>query len=185
MTRHPVVRTALATAVLLGLLLPGCGDSSTPTSPTATTRGGISFTPAVSPPPSGSIALTLRGSTAEELSLTLIARDVENLYGFALDLVFNPAVISFESSAQLNFLAQGGVGIATEVAENPEGRVVIGQSRLGEVPGVSGSGELLGLTFRAVAAGTTGLSPDNAAAFGPDGETLPVRFFGGTVRVGR
>lgn len=173
-------------AVLLLISLPSCGSGSGPTSPNPPQPPpGISFRVAVTPTPTDSISLAFAGSTTESITLLLVANDVDSLYGYGLDLPFDPEVLSFAAFQQEGFLEGEGINVVTEVAENPTGRLIIGQTRVGEVQGVSGFGGLLSLTFNAVANGSTPTSPQAGAAFDAAGNQQTTLFLGGTVTVNR
>ena len=79
-----------------------------------------------------------------------------------LSLSFDPAVLSVESVDPGDFL--GAVGESQVLSDSGRpGVLVIGASRLGQRPGVKGTGIVARITFRAVAAGTTDLGFDAKA----------------------
>lgn len=134
-------------------------------------------------PGTDAIVLTLSSSTATEFALVLSAVDVTDLYGYGVDLDFDPAVVAFDTVEAGPFLDGEGVTVATQLIESSPGTLVIGHSRVGAVPGVSGSGALLTLNFKSVAAGTTTFATANGGAFDSTGATLATEFFGGTATV--
>jgi len=180
-------RALIAGAAAIALLaLQSCGGS-TPMRPTTTTSTTMA-------PPrvtflaeanSGDdfIGLGLTSSTATEFTLLLTATGVTDLYGFAVDVTFDPAVVMFDSAEAGDFLESVGTTVTTEVTEEPEGTLVIGQTRLGGQPGANGSGTLLTLHFKSVAAGTSAFTVANATAFDSTGTALTTEFFGGTATV--
>ena len=106
----------------------------------------------------------------------MTATDVKNLYGFALDLVYDDSVLEFVDFRQLGFPRCRRHRGRLQVAEGAGWRLVIGQSRLGKASGVSGSGDLLLLIFKVVADGTTSIDPESTAAFNKKGKELAVTF---------
>lgn len=180
--RRPSVRVALLIAISAVVALPGCGGSS-PTAPqpppTPTT---ITFNP-TAVVGLDSIGLAFASSTATELTLSLRTNNVSDLFGYGVDLVFDPSIIAFDSAEAGTFLDGEGITVALQVVEPTPGTLVIGQTRVGAVAGASGSGVLLTLRFRAAGAGGTSLTTATAAAFASDGSQQTTSFFGGTVTV--
>jgi hypothetical protein len=73
-----------------------------------------------------------------------------------LALSFDPAVLAVEKVEPGDFLGGPDQAKVLTDASRP-GRLVLGASRLGQAPGVAGSGLVARITFRAVAAGTSKL----------------------------
>jgi general secretion pathway protein D len=71
-----------------------------------------------------------------------------------LTLTYDPALLTFESAAPGDFLGAPGTAQVMADASTP-GTLVLGASRLGTLPGVSGEGTVALLTFRARAAGAS------------------------------
>ncbi|HEX9944008.1 MAG TPA: secretin N-terminal domain-containing protein [Thermoanaerobaculia bacterium] len=79
-----------------------------------------------------------------------------------LSLSFDPAVLAVEKVDAGGFL--GGPGEAQVMSDSSRpGALVIGASRLGQVPGVKGTGTVARVTFRAVAAGSSEVGFDGKA----------------------
>lgn len=175
-------------ALLLAVTMPvACGKSPTSPRPTTTTTttlppNKVTFV-ADANPGSDAIALSMTESTATEFTLVLTAVSVTDLYGYAVDISFDPTVVAFDSAEAGDFLEAPGSTVSTQVTEQPTGTLVIGQTRVGAFPGVSGSGTLLTLKFRSLAAGTSPFTTANASAFDSAGATLATQFFGGTATV--
>jgi hypothetical protein len=179
----------LAAAAFLALLTTAaaCGGK-TPTNPrpttTSTTLPPSRVTFFADPNPgSDVIALSLTESTATEFTLVLTATGVTDLYGYGVDVSFDPEVVAFGSAEAGTFLDGEGITVTTQVSENPDGTLVIGQTRVGANPGVSGDGTLLTLHFMSLAAGTSPFTIANASAFDSTGAALATQFFGGTATV--
>jgi hypothetical protein len=166
------------------LVAVACGGS-TPTTPT----------PRPPPPPptvrfvaeanpsTDSIALGMTMTTPAAFTLVLSAIEVADLYGFAVDLTYDPAIVMFDTAEAGAFLAGEGISVSTQVTEGPPGTLVIGQTRVGAVAGVSGGGALLTLNFKSVAAGSTTFATATAGAVDSTGAALATQIFGGTVTV--
>jgi hypothetical protein len=70
-----------------------------------------------------------------------------------LTLGFDPALLAVESVAPGDFLGETGKAEVLADFSRP-GEVVVGASRLGDQPGVTGAGTLVRVTFRALTAGS-------------------------------
>lgn len=180
-----LLRCAVGIGILvMSMALPGC-SGSTPTTPRppTTTPPSVTFVADASNGGIDAIALSLTSSTAEAFTLALMASEVTDLFGYGVDITFDPAVVMFDTATMGTFLDGEGITVTTQITEGPVGTLVIGQSRVGAVPGMSGSGTLVSLDFRSVAPGTSTLSTSNAGAFDSTGAAMTTEFFGGTATV--
>ncbi len=180
-----LLRCAVGIGILvMSMALPGC-SGSTPTTPRppTTTTPSVTFVADASNGGIDAIALSLTSSTAEAFTLALMASEVTDLFGYGVDITFDPAVVMFDTATMGTFLDGEGITVTTQITEGPVGTLVIGQSRVGAVPGMSGSGTLVSLDFRSVAPGTSTLSTSNAGAFDSTGAAMTTEFFGGTATV--
>lgn len=180
-----LLRCAVGIGILvMSMALPGC-SGSTPTTPRppTTTPPSVTFVADASNGGIDAIALSLTSSTAEAFTLALMASEVTDLFGYGVDITFDPAVVMFDTATMGTFLDGEGITVTTQITEGPVGTLVIGQSRIGAVPGMSGSGTLVSLDFRSVAPGTSTLSTSNAGAFDSTGAAMTTEFFGGTATV--
>ncbi|HEX3531291.1 MAG TPA: cohesin domain-containing protein [Thermoanaerobaculia bacterium] len=80
-----------------------------------------------------------------------------------LTLTYDPALLAFEAAAAGDFLGAPGTAQVMADASTP-GTLVLGASRLGSAPGVSGEGTVAVLTFRALAAGASRIAFDKPKA---------------------
>ncbi|HEY2736925.1 MAG TPA: cohesin domain-containing protein [Thermoanaerobaculia bacterium] len=80
-----------------------------------------------------------------------------------LTLTYDPTLLTFESAAPGDFLGAPGTAQVIADASTP-GTLVLGASRLGSAPGVSGEGTVALLTFRALAAGASRIAFDKPKA---------------------
>lgn len=174
----PIIVLALFMAVS------GCGGGNTPTTPRPPPPPPrVTFVADASNSGTDAIALSMTSSTIDTLTLMLTASEVADLFGYGVDITFDPTVLMFDTSTVGTFLDGDGITVTTQITENPAGTLVIGQSRVGAVAGMSGSGTLLSLDFKAVAAGTSTLATSNAGAFDSTGAAMTTQFFGGTATV--
>jgi len=181
-----LLRGAVGIGILvMSMALPGCGGSTptTPRPPTTPPPPSVTFVADASNGGIDAIALSLTSSTAEAFTLALMASEVTDLFGYGVDITFDPAVVMFDTATMGTFLDGEGITVTTQITEGPVGTLVIGQSRVGAVPGMSGSGTLVSLDFRSVAPGTSTLSTSNDGAFDSTGAAMTTEFFGGTATV--
>ncbi len=182
-----------ATALLLLVLVPvlagtacggGGGGGGSPTeptpTPTPTPTPGIVFIPSAS---GGSGVLLAAGSasTASTLILEVRAASVSDLYGVAFDLTYPANALQFARATQGPLLAGGTI----QVSSSP-GRLVVGLTNLGPVPGTSGSGVLLTLELTAVGSGEGAFAFSKNQAVDSQGQAIAgLTWSAGTVRVTR
>src|SRR5882672_7559995 len=103
----------------------------------------------------GTVAL----KPGETTTIGVVVQNVQDLYSIPMLLQFNPAVISVEDVRQGGFLSGGTQDIAiVERVDKERGQAIISATRMPNTPGVSGSGTLVGVVVRGVAAGNSQLS---------------------------
>lgn len=178
----------LALAAVLATL-PACGggggggspsEPPQPT-PTATPLPAPGVTVTVTTPDGAAITLA-RGarSTASLLVLEVRAQGVTGLYGAAFDLQYPGALLDYQARVAGSFL---GASASVQVFESAPGTLVVGVSRLGNLPGVDGSGVLVELELTPLAPGSGPIGFARNAAFGADGGEIPMGWASGTVSV--
>lgn len=175
--------------VLLALLLPltllacgggGGGGGPTEPPPPPPPTPGIAVTPAAAPATGVSIA---RGAatTQSTLILEIRANSVNDLYGVAFDLRYPSGILQLVQASSGPFL---GNATLQSVPGSGSGLIIVGLSKLGAVSGTSGSGVLMTLELRAIAAGQGSFSFEQTGAVSSGGQ--PISGFGwsaGTVQV--
>lgn len=126
---------------------------------------------------------SLTVSPGDSFEVTLEARALAPVSHLPLTLVFDPEVVVVESVEAGDFL---GAPDATEILTDGSkaGRLVVGASRLGRVPGVGGSGPLMRVVFRAVAPGDAALGFEHARALDADLNPLALDAAAAQVTVG-
>jgi general secretion pathway protein D len=91
-----------------------------------------------------------RVAAGEFLTVAVQVEAVRGVAHLPLTLTYDPAVLAFESAEAGDFF--GGPGSAQVMADaSHPGTLVLGASRLGEAPAVSGEGTVARLVFRALA----------------------------------
>lgn len=182
MTRR---RSLIALAALLGPVLAACGGGGGggggPTAPPPP-QPGIVFSPQ-SAPGQNSVSLAAAAeSTIATLILEVRATGVTDLYGVAYDLTYPAAALQFVRAAPGPLLDDGSV---QAVVSSP-GRLIVGGTLLGQVPGSSGSGVLMTLEFTAVASGEGSLAFAAQRGVSSTGATITgLDWIAGSVRVTR
>lgn len=183
-------RRALLLALILALTVAcggGGGGGGSPVEPTPTPTPNPTPTPGqpsivFTPQGGGSPGISLvvgAGSTATTLILEVRANQVTDLYGVAFDLSYPSNLLQHVRSTQGPMLPGG-----TFQGSSTPGNLVIGLSRLGSVPGVSGSGLLLTFEFRATGAGQGAFAFSRNVAANSGGTAIGgLSWAAGTVRV--
>jgi general secretion pathway protein D len=125
-----------------------------PTPPPAPAQTPISQNPELRFEP-GTVALQVGQTT----TIGVVVQNVQDLHSIPLLVQYNPAVVSVEDVRQGGFLSGGTQEIAiVERVDKERGQAIISATRKPNTPGVSGTGTLLGIVVRGVAAGNSQLS---------------------------
>ena len=111
---------------------------------------------------------------AQTVFVSLSASNTENLGAFQATVSFDPAVLSLVSATSGPFLGSTGRTVLCQTAPS-NGSVEISCVTLGSTPppGVSGAGDLAGLTFTSVGAGSTSLTVSDVLLTDPAGVAAP------------
>lgn len=175
--------TGLAAALIVLAALAACGGGSpTRPPPPPPPTSSLTFTPGAASGGSAVVLARTGPTGGSDLHLAVEARQVSSLYGVAFDLGYPASILSYEGATVGDFLGQDGFQVSLQVADET-GNLIVGVTRLGDVPGASGSGMLLTLRFRAVGSGTGSLSFSRTQAVDADGRPIGgVTFVGGTVQ---
>lgn len=154
------------TLAALAFCLTSCGGGNDGGGGTIPGGTNAAFTPLSPTPANGSITMQPGSATADVFTVRVVATGVGNMFGTAFHVVFNPnsAVFLPPSDASGSVLNGTGTPFFNAVLQSPGNVAVVAtriQDQLGTVPGVSNSGDVIILTFRATAS-TTG----NTFSFG-------------------
>lgn len=85
------------------------------------------------------------------LEVDVLVSGMHDVYGVALDLVYDPSKLEFRDASSGDFLGIDGLEavFAAALEDDTPGRLVAGVSRVGNAPGVGGSGTVLTASFMA------------------------------------
>lgn len=175
----------LESAVMAPPMPPASAAPPTPGAAPAANPPALTPTPAA--PPSALLrfdpaALTIR--PGEPATIGVVVQNVQDLYSIPLLVQFNPAVVSIEDVRQGGFLSGGTQEVAiVERVDKERGQAIISATRMPNTPGVSGSGILLGIVVKGVAAGTSQLSIVQVNAKDSQQRTIPLVTSEATVQV--
>ncbi|MFA6148783.1 MAG: secretin and TonB N-terminal domain-containing protein [bacterium] len=159
---------------------PGAGPMDLPGSsaaPPSVPSPAVNPSPAVSPDPA---SVALRGAREVALGdgfdVDVVVDGVRGLYAVPLTVLFDPARLKVLSVTEGDFLRKGGN--ATSFMSSPDaanGKIVIGLSRQGDLPGEDGSGRLLTIRFQAAARGAAPVRLGGVSLRDPARRSIPVR----------
>jgi len=119
-------------------------------------------------------------------TVSVAIRSATGVGSVPFHLRFDPDYLEFiNASSGSSFLSQDGSKPFVLVTKGAGGEVIVGLSREGSKPGVSGQGELIALTFFASGkkTGTTTLSFTDITVLDPSAQRLPFDKMGMTVNV--
>ena len=147
--------------------------------------------PAAQLAPAGAPAAQLRfepGNTTlkpgDRTTVGLAVSNVNDLYSIPLLIHFDPAVIQVEEVRDGGFLSGGTQAVAiVQRVDSQRGEVVVSATRQPNTPGVNGSGTLLGLVIRGVAAGNSSLQILQVNAHDSQQHTIPMVSGEATIQV--
>lgn len=148
----------------------GCGSS--PTSPSH----NMTFT-GVSSPENNTVYMAKNDAMTDG---DVIAIDVklnnisDYVYGTSLSIDFDAAKIGFIGYSKGSFLEQGGNTATSYMWAESVGKLSFGITRLGGVGGISGSGTLVTLKFKAIEAGNSTISFNGCTLKDPALNTIVV-----------
>ncbi len=143
------------------------------------------------PAPEGARAARLRFEPqsaslrpGEQTTISLVVEDVRDLFSIPMLLQYNPAVISVEEVRHGGFLSGGTQEVAiVQRIDKERGQAIISATRQPSTPGVNGTGTLLGIVIRGVAAGTSSLAIVQVNAHDSQQNTIPLVSGEASIRV--
>ena len=119
----------------------------------------------------------------EEFAVDVTVTSSSELFSAGFQLQFNPQHIAYVDYFEGGFLDRDGAEITVQATSGGAGIVRMGMSRMGSEVGVSGSGSLVTLVFRAVGPGTSAIEISSAALRAPLGAPIAVRMTAAQVTV--
>jgi general secretion pathway protein D len=131
--------------------------------------------PATQNPELGFVPASVTLRPGQTTTIGVVVQNVQDLYSIPMLLQFNPAVVSIDDVRQGGFLSGGTQEVAiVERVDRARGQAIISATRMPNTPGVSGSGTLLGIVVRGLAAGTSQISIVQVNA--KDSQQRPIQF---------
>jgi general secretion pathway protein D len=155
------------------------------------TSGALPTAPAPTSPQSQGLGARIRFepsilnlSPGQTATIGVVVENVNDLYSVPMLLQYNPAIISVEEVRHGGFLSGGTQEIAiVQRVDKEHGQAIISATRQPNTPGVNGSGTLLGVVVKALAAGTTNLSIVQVNAKDSQQKPIPLVTSEATLRV--
>ena len=136
--------------------------------------------PAAPPAPTGPATISfdpafLTVPAGQDFKVSVVISNASGVGSVPFHVTFDPAYVDFVSAARTSpFLSQDGAPVFVLATPGAAGReVIVGLSRHGSRPGVSGQGTLIELTFRPKAAGSTALGLSGVAVLDPKAQPMP------------
>jgi hypothetical protein len=144
---------------------------------TFTTSNGSLTTSDVCPPAELSISPTpVTACTNADLTLKVRVRYVVNLYGYDIDLSFNPGSIQIISVTNGGFLEEG-LAAPTNGYNNSTGMIQFGNAQMDPALPKTGTGDLISITLRATVPNqTVYLNIDEVNSYLVDNDIMPIEF---------
>ncbi len=180
MTKRAIIAIVYINLIII---IHGCGSGGGNTNMISTPSQVIAFSG--NTPGNQAVYMSQNSSlsSGNTLAIDIKANNVSNAYGFAFDLDFDPTKMTYDSYAAGNYL-EGGGNIPTYLVTAQAGKLIVGLSRLGTVGGVSGSGTIITLKFKAVAAGNASVNSSNNTVRDSGNQSIPgVTWNGGTATI--
>ena len=119
----------------------------------------------------------LSASRGQDFTVSVVISGGSGVGSVPFHVGFDPDYVDFVSATRESpFLSQDNAPVFVLATVGPSGReVIVGLSRHGSRPGVSGEGTLIELTFRARQAGSTALRLTDVAVLDPGAQPMPSR----------
>ncbi len=139
------------------------------------------------PVPPATIRLVPSAATyrvGDNVPIEVFIENATNVASVSFHLRFGATVLQYLSNAEGAFMGSDGTTTFFLAEVTPAGdEVVVGLSRAGSGPGVSGAGFLATFEFLAIGPGDAGFAFSGSSVRDPQGKSLPARFTTLNVRV--
>jgi general secretion pathway protein D len=119
----------------------------------------------------------------QELGMAVMVNQIPSMSEAMLTLSYDPEILHLKSAQEGSFLRQGGVQTSFTTSSNGQGKVKIHLKRLGDTRGISGSGDLIQLTFSGKGVGTSPIFLENPQMLTPAKGYLPIQSMQAQIRV--
>ena len=184
MTRDSAPTTTAANAAnsMMGVI----GNADRPAQPPTAPAAPITNIPAAANQTPVNLGVSPSSSTpavGSTFQVSVTAANAKDLNEVPLQMRFDPRVLSLVNVDSGDFLGKDGQVVALVHRDEGNGTVTISAARPPQTAGVSGSGVVCTLTFRAIATGDSPLSLVKIGAKDSKGATLPAIGTQGVVHV--
>jgi general secretion pathway protein D len=133
---------------------------------TACSSGGGGEEKGGSPPPALLAVIAVSSApgavnSGDEVRRTIEGRGLGKISYAAFDVAYDPNVLEYVRGIEGEFFKQDGhasTSFRADLVGGSAGRIAVGAARLGQVEGVSGTGTIATLTFKAVGSGQSALA---------------------------
>jgi len=137
--------------------------------------------------PSG-VTLSMHGpesvQVGEEFEIRVDINSGTDITNAPFYLRYEPQSVSFIKAFEGSFMKQDGKNTSFMTFNDEKGaRIIVGSSRLGDSKGVSGSGTVMTVVFKAAKKGETRLSLENVKITEPGGKLIPVNVSEKTIEI--
>jgi hypothetical protein len=183
-------RKMIGSLVILVLSAVACGggsaDKAVPGPGGGSTTVAATFSADQPSPGPTTVAMQPATSSGAVFSVNVNVTDVDDVYGAAFDIVFDPDLVEFVNWSAGTLLEQSGQSPSYNVTATQPGRLVVSATLLGGVSsGVDavGSVPIFRPTFRALDAGASSMSFEATGMYDPSDPSpmTGITWYGGTL----
>jgi len=123
-------------------------------------------------------------SVGETFTVQVRIDNGSNVFAIPFDINYDPNILEVTGLREGAYLKKGG-GQTTFLnsIDKARGKITVGLTRLGRIGGVSGSGSIMSVEFKALRRGTGSLSFTNGRPMDAGLNALPVEFASGRIRI--
>ncbi|MBN1879225.1 hypothetical protein JW823_03865 [bacterium] len=122
--------------------------------------------------------------TGDSGDVQIVIADAENVGSVPFYIDYDPTVLEIVEVREGPFMGNDGVSTAfLSSIDDRRGRIIIGLSRLGAQPGLSGSGVLVYITAKGIKPGQSPLAFSHESVLDPMARALPAQFLDGSISV--
>jgi len=123
-------------------------------------------------------------SVGEMFTVQVKIDNGSDIFAIPFDINYDPNVLEVTGLREGAYLRKdGGQTTFLNSIDKAAGKITVGLTRLGRIGGVSGSGAIMSVEFKALRRGTASLSFTNGKPMDAGLKTLPVEFASGRIRI--
>lgn len=123
-------------------------------------------------------------SPGQEFDLNVRLNSAPKIVSAPFYLRYEPRYLKFVKASEGGFMKEDGKATSFMTSnDEKKGRIIVGSSRLGDREGISGSGTVMTVTFRASGRGGTRVYLENVKLTGADGKLIQTQLSEKTVEV--